>query len=77
MQISVVGLGRLGAPLAAVFASKGFRVIGTDLNRGYVDAINNGHSAGRRASTAGADRREPCARSAPHSTRQVPSPRPM
>ena len=42
MQISVVGLGRLGAPLAAVFASKGFRVIGTDLNREYIDAINNG-----------------------------------
>ena len=42
MQISVVGLGRLGAPLAAVFASKGFRVIGTDLNREYVDAINDG-----------------------------------
>ena len=42
MHISVVGLGKLGAPLAAVFASKGFRVIGTDLNRQYVDAINNG-----------------------------------
>ena len=42
MQISVVGLGKLGAPLAAVFASKGFSVIGTDLNRDYVDAINDG-----------------------------------
>jgi UDPglucose 6-dehydrogenase len=42
MRISVIGLGKLGAPLAAVFASKGYRVIGTDLNRGYVDAINAG-----------------------------------
>jgi UDPglucose 6-dehydrogenase len=42
MRISVIGLGKLGAPLAAVLASKGFRVIGTDLNREFVDAINNG-----------------------------------
>jgi UDPglucose 6-dehydrogenase len=40
MRISVVGLGKLGAPLAAVLASKGFSVIGTDLNRSFVDAIN-------------------------------------
>ena len=42
MKISVIGLGKLGAPLAAVFASKGFSVIGTDLNRALVDAINDG-----------------------------------
>jgi len=42
MKISVVGLGKLGAPLAAVFASKGFDVVGTDLNLGFVDAINAG-----------------------------------
>ena len=42
MRISVVGLGKLGAPLAAVFASKGFSVVGTDLNRTFVDAINRG-----------------------------------
>ena len=42
MKISVVGLGKLGAPLAAVLASKGFRVIGTDLNPGFVEAINAG-----------------------------------
>jgi len=42
MKISVVGLGKLGAPLAAVFASKGFTVVGTDLNPAYVDAINSG-----------------------------------
>jgi UDPglucose 6-dehydrogenase len=44
MQISVVGLGKLGAPLSAVFASKGFRVIGVDLNSGFVDALNTGRA---------------------------------
>ncbi len=44
MQISVVGLGKLGAPLAAVFASKGFSVVGVDLNREFVDAINAGRA---------------------------------
>ena len=42
MKISVVGLGKLGAPLSAVFASKGHSVIGVDLNRSYVDALNAG-----------------------------------
>ena len=31
MRVSVVGLGKLGAPLAAVLASRGHRVIGVDL----------------------------------------------
>src|SRR5215213_7035619 len=44
MKISVIGLGKLGAPLAAVFASKGFPVIGTDLNPAFVEAINAGHA---------------------------------
>ena len=44
MKISVVGLGKLGAPLAAVLASKGFDVIGCDLNREYVDAVNRGQA---------------------------------
>jgi len=42
MKLSVIGLGKLGSPLAAVFASKGFEVIGTDLNSKYVEAINAG-----------------------------------
>ena len=42
MKLSVVGLGKLGAPLAAVLASKGFEVTGTDLNSAFVDAINAG-----------------------------------
>ena len=42
MKLSVVGLGKLGAPLAALFASKGFDVVGTDLSAASVDAINQG-----------------------------------
>ena len=44
MKISVIGLGKLGAPLAAVLASKGFRVVGTDVNASVVDAINAGRA---------------------------------
>ena len=44
MNISVIGLGKLGSPLAAVFASKGFSVVGTDLNVGLVQAINEGRA---------------------------------
>jgi UDPglucose 6-dehydrogenase len=42
MNISVIGLGKLGAPLAAVLASKGHTVIGVDLNEQFVRAINEG-----------------------------------
>ncbi|HEY1303422.1 MAG TPA: nucleotide sugar dehydrogenase [Vicinamibacterales bacterium] len=44
MKLSVVGLGKLGAPLAAVFASKGFDVIGTDLNALHVEDIRAGRA---------------------------------
>ena len=44
MKISVIGLGKLGSPLAAVLASKGFSIVGTDLNRSYVDSINEGEA---------------------------------
>jgi UDPglucose 6-dehydrogenase len=44
MKISVIGLGKLGTPLAAVLASKGFRVIGTDVSSTAVDAINTGRT---------------------------------
>jgi UDPglucose 6-dehydrogenase len=44
MKISVVGLGKLGAPLAAVLASKGYPVVGTDTNPALVDAINSGRA---------------------------------
>ena len=41
-RINVVGLGKLGAPLAAVLASRGFSVIGLDVNKTLVDALNAG-----------------------------------
>lgn len=40
MDIAVIGLGKLGAPLAAVLASKGHRVIGVDRDPAAVAAIN-------------------------------------
>lgn len=42
MQLSVIGLGKLGSPLAAVLASKGHHVIGVDLNTVFVEKINAG-----------------------------------
>jgi UDPglucose 6-dehydrogenase len=42
MQIAVVGLGKLGAPLAAVLASKGNRVVGIDVNPEAVKLVNDG-----------------------------------
>lgn len=44
MDICVVGLGKLGSPLAAVLASKGHNVIGVDLNAYFVDALNAGRA---------------------------------
>ncbi|MFN3975427.1 MAG: UDP-glucose dehydrogenase family protein, partial [Dehalococcoidia bacterium] len=40
--ISVIGLGKLGAPIAAAFASRGFTTIGVDVNPRVVEAINAG-----------------------------------
>ena len=44
MKLSVIGLGKLGICSAACFAAKGFEVIGADINKGFVDAINNGNA---------------------------------
>jgi UDPglucose 6-dehydrogenase len=41
-SISVIGLGKLGAPMAACLAGRGFRVRAADLNSHKVDAINRG-----------------------------------
>jgi UDP-N-acetyl-D-mannosaminuronic acid dehydrogenase len=41
--ISVVGLGYIGLPTAAMFASKGKNVIGVDVNQKTVDTINAGN----------------------------------
>ncbi|MFB4361813.1 UDP-N-acetyl-D-mannosamine dehydrogenase [Pantoea stewartii subsp. indologenes] len=40
--ISVIGLGYIGLPTAAVFASKGKKVVGVDINARAVDTINRG-----------------------------------
>jgi UDPglucose 6-dehydrogenase len=42
MDVAVIGLGKLGSPLAAVLASKGHSVIGIDLNVELVKKINAG-----------------------------------
>jgi UDPglucose 6-dehydrogenase len=42
MKVSVIGLGRLGAPMAAVFAEKGHDVIAVDVNAEAVEALNAG-----------------------------------
>jgi UDPglucose 6-dehydrogenase len=44
MDIAVIGLGKLGSPLAAVLADKGHRVIGVDLNPTAVAEINAGRA---------------------------------
>lgn len=43
-QVCVVGLGKIGLPLAAQFASKGVRVYGADILPEVADAINTGRA---------------------------------
>jgi UDPglucose 6-dehydrogenase len=64
-----MGLGKLGSPLSACFAARGFRVTGVDLDKNKIDAINRGvppvhepglpelmqESEGRLSATADAD----------------------
>lgn len=45
MKIAIVGLGKLGAPMAAVLASAGHQVTGYDLDEGTVTAIRNGKAS--------------------------------
>lgn len=42
MNISVIGLGKLGLPLAATIASKGFLVYGVDINKEIVSNLKKG-----------------------------------
>ena len=44
MKLSIIGLGKLGAPMAAVMAHKGHPVIGVDLNPACVTAIQQGRA---------------------------------
>jgi len=43
MRLSIIGLGKLGLPMAGVFASKGYDVIGLDVNKEIVEQIQQGH----------------------------------
>jgi len=42
MKLSIIGLGKLGSPMAAVMAHKGNQVVGVDLNPAFVKAIQEG-----------------------------------
>ncbi len=42
MKVVVAGLGKLGLPMAAVFAQSGHEVVGVDLMQPVVDALNEG-----------------------------------
>ena len=42
MKVTVVGLGKIGLPLAVQFAKKGSTVFGADINQETVDLINKG-----------------------------------
>ena len=44
MRVSVIGLGKLGAPMAAVLAAKGHTVFGVDVNAAAVEAIAAGRA---------------------------------
>ena len=43
-NVAVVGLGKIGLPLATLYAGKGMRVTGCDINPAVVDAVNRGES---------------------------------
>jgi UDP-N-acetyl-D-mannosaminuronic acid dehydrogenase len=42
-QITVVGLGHVGLPIAVVFANSGYQVVGVDNNSGIVEALSGSH----------------------------------
>jgi UDPglucose 6-dehydrogenase len=42
MKACVIGLGKLGSPLAACLAAKGLTVVGVDSDARKIDAINHG-----------------------------------
>ena len=42
--VAVIGLGKIGLPLAAQFAGKGMNVIGCDINPDVVATVNSGQS---------------------------------
>lgn len=45
MKTTVIGLGKLGLPLVATIASKGFFVYGVDVNKNILESLNRGITA--------------------------------
>lgn len=43
-RLSIIGLGKLGSPMVAVFAHKGYPVVGLDVNVGFVTALAEGRA---------------------------------
>ena len=41
-KICIIGLGYIGLPTAAMFATHGHHIVGVDINKKVVDALNNG-----------------------------------
>lgn len=44
VKVVVYGMGKMGLPLACVFAEKGFRVLGVDISNAVAKKINNGEN---------------------------------
>lgn len=42
--VTVVGLGYVGLPTAAIFANHGFQVLGVDINKKVIEAVSSGRS---------------------------------
>lgn len=42
MKICIIGLGYIGLPTAAMFATHGHKVLGVDVNKKVIDALNKG-----------------------------------
>jgi UDP-N-acetyl-D-mannosaminuronic acid dehydrogenase len=51
-SVAVVGLGRVGLPLALSFADRGLRVIGVDRDRALLEQVAGGHMPFRETGTA-------------------------
>ena len=57
MKLSIIGLGKLGAPMAAVMAHKGHTVVGVDINPRIRQGDSGRPAAGQRTRSGGDDRR--------------------
>ena len=44
ISVGIIGLGYVGLPLALTFCEKKIKVIGFDINKNYIEKINNGES---------------------------------